>query len=377
MEAPSVLTFTDTYLPTVNGVTYAIEAWQRHYQQLGGRFDIVCPASPQREHEPDNEYTVPSASYGPYKVNFGKPGAIPDAVYGASYDIVHSHSPYFLGVAAFFFAQRHNLPHVSTYHTPFSLYVDKYAIDLPGVTEAAQAFVRSIERNFLMHMTDAITVPSRQTRDYLLSNVDVEAGRITVLSNGVDIEHFHPVNNPAFRRKYDLDPERPLFGHVGRLGPEKNIEDIIGVARKRPDAQFVIGGIGPEEEGVKERVRDLGLSDRFRFIGFVERDELPDFYSALDVFIHPSTVETEGLVALESMACLTPVVAARAMALKETVRDDKTGLLYEPGNIDDLAHKLDEAHQRQDLVRSCSDQRDRISVRHSVEQLIELYQQLV
>jgi len=97
------------------------------------------------------------------------------------------------------------------------------------------------------------------------------------------------------------------------------------------DVGVVLAGDGPARADLQARAADR---ENVRFLGFLDREELATFYSTLDVFAFPSPVETQGLVALESIACGTPVVAVDSGALSESIDDGTSGYHYQPGDIE-------------------------------------------
>ena len=115
-----------------------------------------------------------------------------------------------------------------------------------------------------------------------------------------------------------------------------------------------------------------------RFLGFFPRKDLTEFYSLLDVFIMPSTVETEGLVVLEANACGTPAVGADAMALKSTIKSGVNGYHYKPGDIKDLDEKVKTAYKNLKSLRKSSKEfvKDR-SAANTVKRLVKLYEEVI
>jgi glycosyltransferase involved in cell wall biosynthesis len=123
---------------------------------------------------------------------------------------------------------------------------------------------------------------------------------------------------------------------------------------------------------LERRADDLGADARF--LGFLDREELAAFYSALDAFAFPSPVETQGLVALEANACGTPVVGANAGALANTIEDGETGYHYESGNVEDFRAAIERTlAEREELQETCLARREASSVEHAVEKLQDVY----
>ncbi len=363
---PAVAAFTDTYLPTVNGVTYTISAWRDRYLDRDGRMDVVYPAS---TYEPDaGERPVRSVPFPFYEgYRLGMP-QIPDTT--REVDIVHAHSPFAVGVAGYRLARSESLPFVVSYHTPTGEYAS-YIV--PNVFAGPVAAISKRWERWFLERADLILAPSERTamdlRDRLHEDIPVEAH-----PNGVDTTRFQPQDPTEFTERHDL-PAGPLIGYTGRHGHEKNLDAILEAAAPL-DVTVVFGGQGPATDALRK------AADRYdvdaRFLGFLDREELPAFYNALDVFTFPSPVETQGIVALEAMACGTPVVGVNAGALAETITEGETGLHYEQGDIEGFRGVIQSALEDQTQLRqACLDARSEISLSYAMDELVEKYESLL
>jgi glycosyltransferase involved in cell wall biosynthesis len=366
MTLPRVAAFTDSYLPTVNGVTYTVETWRDRWERRGGRMDVVYPRS---DHDPrPGEHPVGSLPFPFYEgVRVGVPG-VPDAVAGA--DLVHAHTPFGLGIAGLRLARAHDLPVVGHYHTPTSEYAEYLAFADP-IERAVERSAEGYERRFLDRV-DLVVAPSDRTAEHVRETVRTSTDVVT-LSNGVDIDFFRPVETDQFRARHDL-PDGPLVGYTGRHGYEKNLGAIVDAAGDL-DVTLVFGGDGPAREDLETRAREAGVEAHF--LGFLDRAELPAFYSVLDVFAFPSPVETQGIAALEANACGTPIAGVASAALADTIDQGETGYKAPPGDTaafrDVIARTLSE---RERLREACLDRRASVSVDHSVDRLAEIYERV-
>lgn len=358
----SVAVFTDTYLPTVNGVTYTIETWCDRWHARGGRMDVVYPDS---DYDPEpGEHPVralPFPFYDGFRV--GLP-LIPDDV--EDVDIVHAHTPFLLGLAGRRLASRRDLPLVASYHTPTAEYADYLANG--SLSATIERVARAYQRWYLDH-ADTVVVPSVSAREHVRNGVGVTAP-IEVVPNGVDIDAFGPGGGDQFRRRYDLG-DGPLIGYTGRHGYEKNLRELVEAAAGM-GLTVVFGGDGPARPDLEAQADELDVDARF--LGFLDREELPAFYSSLDAFTFPSPVETQGLVALEANACGTPVVGVDSGALSDTIVEGETGYCYEPGDIAGFRAAIRRTlHQRDRLREQCLALRESMSVEHAVDKLETVY----
>jgi glycosyltransferase involved in cell wall biosynthesis len=156
--------------------------------------------------------------------------------------------------------------------------------------------------------------------------------RTVVIPNAVDVAGALR-SSPAQR-------ERPLILAVGRLKAPKDFPTLIrALSSLEPDSfEAVIVGDGPDRPRLEEEIEALGLEGRVRLAG--ERRDVPQLLAAADVFVLPSTSEGLPVSVLEAMAAGVPVVASRVGGVPEQVSDGETGLLVEPGDLDELATAL-------------------------------------
>jgi len=366
MSRPAVAAFTDTYLPTVNGVTYTVRTWRDRWQQRGGRMDVVYPDG---EHDPEpGEHPVSSLPFPLYEgFRLGVP-EIPDAV--GDIDLVHAHTPFSLGIAGLRLARQEDCPLVASYHTPTSEYAEYVSFSRP-IEAAVERSATGYERWFC-NKADVVIAPSRRTARHIEETVKTHTP-IEVVENGVDTDFFRPVETATFRERHGLG-DGPLVGYTGRHGYEKNLDAILDACGGL-DVTVVFGGDGPARGTLEEEAAQRGLDAHF--LGFLDREELPVFYSVLDVFAFPSPVETQGLAALEANACGTPVAGVNSAALAETIDHGETGYKAPDGDIaafrDVIRRTLAE---RERLRETCLDGRDRHSVEHAVDRLAEVYAEL-
>ncbi len=355
--------FTDSYFPQVNGVTFTIKAWKERLREKHEVF-IYYPAGHYRpEHD---EFPFSSMDFRFYK---GYKVALPFGISkrAKNLDIVHIHGLFSMAIAGLYVSKRYRLPRILTYHTPADHYIG-YITRNKTIQTGLMKLYNLWERK-LLNSCDMVTVPSNSIRDMLLRKGVKE---VTVLSNGIDLDFFKPVNTESFRKKFRISAKK-VIGFCGRFGYEKHLEDLIGIADNF-DGEILIAGQGPAEDHFRRISR---AKKNVKFIGFLTREELLEFYSCLDLFIFPSTAETQGLVALEAMACGTPVVGADALALKDTIQDGVNGYCYKQGDLKRLMQLIDKAYKNRDeLIRNGLETVKEHSLEKTIEKLNEIYDRL-
>jgi D-inositol-3-phosphate glycosyltransferase len=245
----------------------------------------------------------------------------------AGYDGLYSHY-WMSGVAGERLKARWGVPHVAMFHTLGEVKArSRISKHEPEPRIAAE---RAIAR-----AADRIIVASRDERELLVRHYGADADRIAVVPCGVNLGMFQPVDKEQARAELGLRDDDRILLFVGRIEPLKGVDILLGAAAQLESESdcfvLVIGGDSAAMDGEMAHLRDLasqlGIAERVNFMGAVDHERLPLFYSAADVCVVPSFYESFGLVALEAMACGTPVVASRVGGLTATVRDGETGYL--------------------------------------------------
>jgi glycosyltransferase involved in cell wall biosynthesis len=154
----------------------------------------------------------------------------------------------------------------------------------------------------------------------------MEADRITVLRNGVDLQHFQPMDRQQARDTLGLDNRRWLLS-VGLLIERKGHDIAIRALRDCKEWGLIIAGEGPFRLRLESLARECGVADRVRFAGLVSQRELPAYYSAADALVLASSREGWANVLLEAMACGTPAIASPVWGTPEVVRSRAAGVL--------------------------------------------------
>jgi phosphatidylinositol alpha-1,6-mannosyltransferase len=172
----------------------------------------------------------------------------------------------------------------------------------------------------------------------LLGRPDL-ADRVRVVPLGTEPTQFRPGIDPGIvRARFGLD-SGPWLLTVARLQWHKGIDTVIkalpAVRAANPAARYVVAGEGPRRPQLEQLVRELGLDDAVRFLGFVADDQLPALYNAVDLYVgasryHELVMEGFGISLVEASASGIAVVGGRSGGIPDAVRDGETGLLVDP-----------------------------------------------
>jgi D-inositol-3-phosphate glycosyltransferase len=263
---------------------------------------------------------------------------------GVDYDLLHGH--YWLsGVVGLDLRARWGVPLFAMFHT-----LGRLKNDVARTPAEREPALRLAEEARLVAEADRIVAATAVERQRLIEDYRADAARIAVVPCGVDTDLFRPDTAQQARAALGLGPG-PVALYVGRLAPIKGLDTLLDALARvrehgRPLRLLVIGGDTDEpldghEGQLRRRVQRLGLGQAVRFLGAQTQDTLRAYYVAADVTVLPSYYESFGMVALEAMACGSPVIASRVGGLTSTVRDGVTGFLVPEGDAPALAARLD------------------------------------
>jgi D-inositol-3-phosphate glycosyltransferase len=258
---------------------------------------------------------------------------------GLEYDVIHSH--YWLsGWVGNLLARRWGVPHVAMFHT-----LGRLKNQALAEKEESDARIEIEER--IVDGADRIIASSEHERLALVDHYGARWENIAVIPCGVDLSLFRPMDQAAARAMLELDGEVLLF--VGRIDPVKGLDVLlqaVALLRTRPNLTLVVvGGSDTERELQRNRrlAHDLGLDGRVFFKGAVPQEKLPIYYSAATLCVVPSYYESFGLVAMEALACGTPVIASEVGGLPTVVRDRENGLLVPRHQPEVFAQRIAQA----------------------------------
>jgi D-inositol-3-phosphate glycosyltransferase len=245
------------------------------------------------------------------------------AAESTTYDLIHSH--YWLsGLIGARLKAAWRVPHVVMFHTLGEIKnrASYGEHETPLRIDAESEVLRSADR---------VICATQQEATSLRQLYDAREDQIAVIPLGVDLERFRPVAKRDARAALGLQEERIIL-FVGRIEPLKGLDILINAAaprERRRMQRLAVGGDKPPNPGRGGSLSSpaTAASHRVAFVGAVDHDSLPLYYTAADVCVVPSHYESFGLVAVEAMASGVPVVASRVGGLAGTVKDGETGYL--------------------------------------------------
>jgi D-inositol-3-phosphate glycosyltransferase len=310
---------------------------------------------------------------------------------GVRYDVMHSH--YWLsGLAARELRRAWGVPIVHMFHTLGQM--KNSVASSPQEWETERRIEGEAE---VMALADRLVAATPLERAQMVWLYGADAGKIAVVPCGVDLNLFYPLPRDEAKEALGLPLQRCVILFVGRIEPLKGIDTLLRaialIAPEMPCWQdelsvIIIGGApgaGVEQVNAElarlERLRaELGIEDLVTFLGAKDQDRLVYYYSAAEMVVMPSHYESFGMVALEAMACGTPVVASKVGGLAFNVQDGRTGFLVPDRDAGALAAKMRLLLKDRDLRQHLGTQAVRWAQRFGwpvvADEIVDLYEQV-
>ena len=331
-EKLSVCLLNDSFPPVIDGVANAVLNYARIIQEGLGSTVVGVPDYPGVT----DSYSFPVVRYPSfdttklvgYRAGYPFSPRALDALAEFAPDIIHSHCPVMSTVMARALRERLDIPVVFTYHTKFDIDIRR-AISGHLLQQTA---IRLLVDN--ISACDEVWVVSRGAGENLRSLG--YAGDYIVMENGVDFPRG-PVSQEkceALRQELALPPEVPVYLVVGRMMWYKGIRIILdalaALRRSGQDFRMLLVGDGMERQEMEQLVKELRLDDVCIFTGAIrDREKLRTYFSLSDLFLFPSTFDTNGIVVREAAACGTASVLVQDSCAAEDVTEDGNALLIE------------------------------------------------
>lgn len=365
--------FVDSLPPRTDGVSNTFIQLVNTLQSENLEYFFFSPFKPDDNYSwserVEQVFSVPLFLYTDYRFVLPMQRKIFERLEDYRPDLIHATSPTFLGRMGLNYAQKKGIPAVSSYHTHFTSYFKYYGFGL----------FETLGWNILKwfyNRFDRVYVPSQSTAKEL---TDKGFEKIEIWQRGIDLDVFSPAKrNDELRRK--LTPnDAPILLYVGRLAPEKDLEDLVAVDRilreKKQKFKIVIVGDGPMRTQLQRDLPDAVLT------GFLYKESLVEVYASSDIFVFPSTTETFGNVILEAYASGLPAIGVNQGGVVDLIQDGYTGFISPARDTQDIATKVNVLLSNPDLRQKYSRNALKFAGRFNWnainKQLISSYKQII
>lgn len=380
-----ILITTDLYTPTINGVVTSIVSLKKSLEKLGHDVRVLTLADYGYINEVDHVYAVSSLNvdkvYPGARVKLFSDRSIIRDLIEWQPDVVHTQSEFSTFRMAKQIAQYLNIPIVHTYHTVYEDYTHYFSPSRTTGRKIVSLFTKRV-----LNEVESVIAPTNKVENIL--NKYGVSQPITVIPTGIQLERFEEriseEERRAFRAQYDIPEDAFLLVSLGRLGKEKNIDEILFfLSLLKQNVYFLIVGDGPHKVNLMSKVRELGLDSHVRFTGMVSPLDVAKHYQVADLFVCASTSETQGLTYIEALASGIPALCRADASIENVIINGQTGYQYHHYKefesalyalMKNKAHYQELATQAKDFVtRNYSSQAFGLNVSIIYGQAIESY----
>ncbi len=342
MRKLNVGVFNDSFPPILDGVANATVNYARSIQKIYGKAVVATPWYPKVK----DDYPFRVIRYSSTNVSkrlgyrMGNPfnPLLIKKLENENLDIIHIHSPFTSALLARVLRRYTGAPIVFTYHTKFDVDIEKRIAFNP---------LRKVSIKFLMsniNACDEVWVVSEGAGENLVQ-LGYE-GEFQIMENGTDFEKGlgSEKSMQTIRQKYGLKEEDTVFLFVGRMMWYKNLKFTIDSlkAAKEQGATFkmLFVGDGVDRPSIQEYIASLELENECIFTGAIhDREHLRSYFSIANLFLFPSTYDTNGIVVREAAACGCPSLLIEGSCASEKIQHNITGILIDE-TVESMASEI-------------------------------------
>lgn len=354
--------FTETFLPKLDGIVTVTKLLLEHLRRVDA--DVMLFAAGERVpfYAGYPVISMPGIPVPMYpELTLALPGtSVFETLQAFDPDLVHVMNPVMSGLRGMQFARRLDKPLIASFHTHLMEMARfyNYGIFEPLLWELHRQVYTRADRVFA-------------TSQRMVSDLRAhQFGVVQLWRRGVDVSRFSPDFGTRLMRERlsGGHPERTLLLSVGRLAPEKQVEQIRAVLDSVPNLHLAIVGDGPHRETLERHYAGYPVT----FVGYMAGDELSTAYASADVFVFPtSSIETFGLVAAEAMASGVPVVASRVGGMPELIVSGVNGFLFDENDVATMVEQVGQLAANTDWRRKMGRQARESVARLSWEAIMD------
>ena len=379
-----ILIASDTALPTINGISIFIDSLAEQLSMNGHRVHLVAPKQPNSLIDENIKYTIIRAKSYPcpfHKYNRISPDLnrfySKNVISELRPDIVHLHTPWFIGESYLKSSMEYNIPTVYTHHIKLGNFIHY----VPHIT---RLFAPAYFWNKVIYMcrnSDIVTSPSKSGLRYITDKVN--RTDIKIIPNGVNLIDASKLELRYRGRIEDILKNIPAHGNIvmyaGRLDKDKGIDDLIKVVTKlctMIKCFVIICGGGTELDSVRKRLSKFVDRGLVAITGNITHDEVMRLHRHTKVMMVTGVNETQPLVVLEAMTSGLPVVGFAAGGLVDLVHDGMNGYLVDYADIDRFCHYIIELLRDDQHHQRLSEISRRLVSTHSISAVSSMFQQV-
>lgn len=365
--------FTDTFLPEINGVTNTLGKLASYMEEKGIEYRIFAPVNDNiaQNHRIIRFLSINFFLYPERRFSFPNIFLVERELKEFKPDLIHIVTEFNIGLVGLRYAEKNNIPHVSSYHTNISQYLKYFKLKI----------LENVSWSYLLwfhNKSKRMYCPSNVTKK-LLDEKGFE--RVEIWGRGIETEQFSPsLRDEEYRKAMKIN-DKVVFLYVGRVSPEKDVDIFMNVKNRlnkefRDEIHFIMVGDGPLLEEIKEKD-----NDNITYTGSQRGEGLSKLYASSDIFFFPSSTETYGNVILEAMASGLAVIASNSGGITENLINGYNGLSCTGGIEEEFYNAavrlLKDVNERKKLAENARDYTSRRPWSYVFDKLFESYKEVI
>lgn len=342
METLKIAFYTDSYLPSRDGVVTSIINTRKELERRGHEVYIFASGGRQTAALAKKDkrlFVIKGMQFNRYpQYTMGFINKESTKALDIMPDIIHAHTPFSAGLFGYKASVQLNTKFIGTFHT--MVFSDEAISAYFTNNRAAIKLSKFVVMRYLKWFyskTDNVIAPTVYVKN-ILKNAGLK--NIKVIPTGVDFNSMRIEKKEQARKKLGLKSKDKIILYFGRVSKEKNIELIIKAAKLLYSAGFklIIAGSGPYTKDLIHLSKSIGNKNVI-FAGFIKEEDIPLYYAAADILCNPSTFETQGIVNLYAAFYKVPVLLPERSAQEEMLKYSKCGEKFNAHSIKNLVEK--------------------------------------
>ncbi|MEM0144063.1 MAG: glycosyltransferase [Candidatus Parvarchaeum sp.] len=375
METLKIAFYTDSYLPSRDGVVTSILSTKEELERRGHEVYVFASGGAETiklAKKDKRLYVIKGMKFKKYpQYTMGLVSNESTRIMKIMPDVIHAHTPFTAGLFGYRASMQLNTRFIATFHTMvFSdEAISSYFINNKAAIKLSRFVVLRYIRWFYSK-TDNIIAPTNYVKKLLEKN---GMKNIWVIPTGIDFDSMKIEKREEARKKLGLKSNDKIILYFGRVSREKNIDILIKAAKPLSVNGFkvVIAGSGPYTNdliALNKRIKNKNVI----FAGFLKENDIPLYYSAADIFCNPSTFETQGIVDLYASFYKIPMLLPEESAQEELLDYAKCGEKFNAHSIKDIVEKANFVYGNTSSYKFAGITRG-FDIKRTVDKLLDLY----
>ncbi|MCL4372948.1 glycosyltransferase [Candidatus Parvarchaeota archaeon] len=378
METLKIAFYTDSYLPSRDGVVTSIINTKKELERRGHEVYVFASGGSETVKLAKKDkrlYVIKGMQFKKYpQYTMGLISRESSHVMEIMPDIIHAHTPFTAGLFAYRASIQLNSKFIGTFHTMvFSdEAISAYFINNRAAIKISR-FVVMRYLKWFYSKTDSIIAPTMYVKR-ILENSGLR--NIKIIPTGVDFDSMKREKREKARIQLGLKSKDKIILYFGRVSREKNIDILIKAAKPLSASGFkvIIAGFGPYIKELVSLSKRIGNRNVI-FTGFVKEKDIPLYYSASDLLCNPSTFETQGIVDLYASFYRLPILLPEKGAQEELFNYAKCGERFNAHSVKDLVEKANAIYDHSDRYKFDGIVKE-FDIKRTVDKLIALYNKI-